>query len=250
MAVAVAPEPQSVAVHGLRVHNVTMGAALDIIDRFLREGSPHHVVTLDASMCVLALDDQELRRIVASADLVTPDGAGILWACSAFGSPLSERVSGVEIVDQLCRLSPDRGYRLFFFGSAPGVTDDAADKFRAKYPGCNIVGTRDGFFTPDDEPALIEEIRAARPDILCVALGIPKQEKWIARHRDALGVPVLIGVGGTFDVHSGRVKRAPRWMRRLNLEWLYRLAKNPRKIGKVMTLPKFMLMTLRAKRHR
>jgi N-acetylglucosaminyldiphosphoundecaprenol N-acetyl-beta-D-mannosaminyltransferase len=247
MKLAAAPQLESVPLHGVRVDRVTMDETLDAIDRFIRSGEPHHVITLDASMCVFAGEDEDLRRIVAAADLVTPDSAGVLWACRKYGSPLPQRVSGVEIVEQLCRLSPERGYRLFFFGSAPGVAEDAAGKFRARYPGCQIVGARDGFFSPDDDATIVEQIRAARPDILCVALGIPKQEKWIAKHRAELGVPVLIGVGGTFDVHSGRVKRAPALMQRLNLEWLYRLAKNPRKIGKVMTLPKFMLMTLRGR---
>jgi N-acetylglucosaminyldiphosphoundecaprenol N-acetyl-beta-D-mannosaminyltransferase len=250
MALAAAPRIQSVSLHGVRVDRVTMAETLELIDGFIRSGRPHHIVTLDASMCVFSRDDAELRRIVGSAELVTPDSAGVLWACKSYGCPLAGRVSGVEIVDQLCRLSPERGYRLFFFGSAPGVAEDAAEKFRARYPGVHIVGTRDGFFGPDDEPAIIDEIRSSQPDILCVALGIPKQEKWIASYRDELGVPVLIGVGGTFDVHSGRVKRAPMWMQRLSLEWLYRLGKNPRKIGKVMTLPKFMLMTLRSKPRR
>jgi N-acetylglucosaminyldiphosphoundecaprenol N-acetyl-beta-D-mannosaminyltransferase len=240
-------ELPSVPLHGLRVHRLTMDETLDTLDRFIHQGSPHHVVTLDASMCVMARDDADLKRIVQSAELVTPDSAGVLWACSRSGQPLPERVSGVEIVERLCALSPSRGYRLFFFGAGPGVAEDAADRLREKYPGCQIVGTRNGFFTPDDETEIMEQIREARPHVLCVALGIPKQEKWIARHRAELGVPVLIGVGGTFDVHSGRVKRAPKWMQRLNLEWLYRLAKNPRKIGKVMTLPRFVWMTLRSR---
>jgi len=245
---AIMPEkPESIPLHGVRVHRVTMEETLAAIDRFIAEGGPHHVVTLDASMCVTALGDAELRGIVQSAELVTPDSAGVLWACRKFGQPLAQRVSGVEIVERLCALSSTRGYRLFFLGAAPGVAEAAAANMRARYPNCRIVGAHDGFFTPAEEPALVEQIRAARPDVLCVALGIPKQEKWIARHRDTLGVPVLIGVGGTFDVYAGRVKRAPLWMQRLNLEWFYRLLKNPRKIGKVLTLPRFVLMTLKAK---
>lgn len=250
MTLTASPHLHSIPLHGVRVDRVTLDETIEAIDGFIRSGLPHHVVTLDASMCVFARADAELRRIVESADLVTPDSAGVLWACRTFGTPLDQRVSGVEIVELLCRLSPDRGYRLFFFGSAPGVAEDAANIFRTRYPGCHIVGTRDGFFGPDDEAAIVEQIRGARPDVVCVALGIPKQEKWISRHRDGLGVPVLIGVGGTFDVHSGRVKRAPAWMQRLSLEWLYRLAMNPRKIGKVMTLPSFILMTLLANRQR
>jgi N-acetylglucosaminyldiphosphoundecaprenol N-acetyl-beta-D-mannosaminyltransferase len=238
---------ESLPVHGLRVHRLDMDRALQTIDAFIRAGSDHHVITLDASMCVIARTDDELRSIAQTAELVTPDGAGILWACRRHGTPLPERVSGVEIVERLCALSPLRGYRLFFFGAGPDIAEAAADRMRERYPGCQIVGTRDGYFTPEDEPEIVDQIRAAAPHVLLVALGIPKQEKWIARHRRELGVPVLIGVGGSFDVHSGQVKRAPEWVQRLNLEWLYRLLKNPRKIAKVMTLPRFVWMTLRGK---
>lgn len=247
MAVTAPENLESLPLLGVRVHRVTMEETLAAIDRFICEGGPHQVVTLDASMCVTAREDAELRRIVQTAALVTPDSAGVLWACRRAGRPLPQRVSGVEIVERLCALSPQKGYRLFFLGAAPGVAEAAAETMRARYPGCQVVGTRDGFFTPADEVGILEQIRAARPDILCVALGIPKQEKWIARHRDTLGVPVLIGVGGTFDVFSGKVQRAPRWMQQRNLEWLYRLLRNPRKIGKVLTLPKFVWMTLRSR---
>lgn len=198
-------------------------------------------------MCVMAERDSELRRIVDSAELVTPDSAGILWACRRMGRPLPERVSGVEIVERLCAASAEKGYRLYFLGAAPGVAENAAARMQTRYPGCRIIGTRDGYFREGEDAAVVREIAAARPDVLCVAMGIPKQEKWIARHRTALGVPVLIGVGGTFDVFSGKVKRAPHWMQQLNLEWLYRFARNPRKIRKVMTLPRFVWMTLRAR---
>jgi N-acetylglucosaminyldiphosphoundecaprenol N-acetyl-beta-D-mannosaminyltransferase len=156
--------------------------------------------------------------------------------------PLSERVSGVEIVEQLCKLSPETGYRIYFFGAAPGVAEAAAQRMGTMYPGAQIVGCRDGFFKPDETPAIVEQIRAARPDVLCVALGIPKQEKWIAANRQALRVPVLIGVGGTLDVLSGNVRRAPLWMRRLQIEWVWRLLSNPRKISKVKLLPRFWWM--------
>jgi N-acetylglucosaminyldiphosphoundecaprenol N-acetyl-beta-D-mannosaminyltransferase len=248
MAVAVPENMQSVPLLGLRVHRVTMEETLEALARFICAGDPHHVVTLDASMCVLARGDPELQAIVRSAELVTPDSAGVLWACRRVGHPLPQRVSGVEIVERLCALSPEKGWKIFFFGSAPGVAEEAAGKMCARYPGCHLVGARNGYFPPAEEPGILEQIRAARPDILCVALGIPRQEKWIARHRDELSVPVLIGVGGTFDVLSGHVRRAPKWMQRLSLEWLYRLAKNPRKIHKVMTLPKFVWMTLRSGR--
>ena len=224
----------------LPVHNVTMSDALERMDGFIRARRPHHVVTADASMFVLAQQDSELRAIIANADLVTPDSNGILWAARRGGTHLPERVSGVEIVERLCEQSAIKGYRIYFLGAAPGIADQAAQRMTAKYPGAQIVGTRDGFFTDADVPGILNVIRDSRADILCVAMGIPKQEKWIARYREELGVSVLIGVGGTLDVLSGTVKRAPVVFQKARLEWLWRVLKNPRKINKVMLLPRFV----------
>ena len=235
----------SVRILGLRVDRVSADEALAAIHGFIAAGTPAHVVTADASMAVLARGDAALNAIVDGAALVTPDGAGILWAGRLLGTPITHKVSGVDLVATLCQNSAKSGTRIFFFGAAPGVAAEAADKMRARFPGTNIVGTRDGFFQPADETQIVAEIKAARPDVLLVAFGIPKQEKWIQAHKAALGVPVLIGIGGSFDVHSGRVSRAPVWMQRSSLEWLYRLSKNPKKIGKVMTLPRFALLALR-----
>ncbi|HZT43155.1 MAG TPA: WecB/TagA/CpsF family glycosyltransferase [Chthonomonadaceae bacterium] len=240
----------SLSLLGAPIHNVDMETALEILEGFIQEGGPHHVVTADSSMLVMAQEDAALRAIIGLAELVTPDSTGILWAARRHGSPLRERVSGVEIVERLCARSATHGYRLFFLGAAPGVAEQAADRMCARYPGAQIAGARHGYFSEAETPALLEEIRSCHPDVLCVAMGIPRQEKWIAAHREALGVPVMIGVGGTFDVLSGRTRRAPRWMQRLSLEWLWRVLSNPRKIGKVMLLPRFVLLTLRDSRRR
>ena len=245
------PQPKplpGVAILGLTVHNVTMQTALAAMDGFFQAGSPHHVVTADASMLVLAQEDPALHAIVSGADLVTPDSVGVLWASSQTGPPLQERVSGVEIVEQLCRRSAEAGYRLFFLGAGPGVAAQAAEKMRAKYPGAQIVGTRDGFFRPEATDALVAEIRESQADAVFVAMGIPKQEKWIAAHRDRLGASVLIGVGGTFDVLSGNVKRAPKVMQKARLEWLWRVVSNPRKISKVLLLPRFVRLVRQSRK--
>ena len=234
-----------VTILGVRVDCVSPQETLALIDGFVAARTPHHVVTADASMVVTARHDPAFRAIIEEADLVTPDGFGILWASQLLRTPIPDKVSGVDLVGDLCRLSPSKGYRLFFFGAGPEVAAEAAAKMRERYPGVEIVGTRDGFFTAAEEPEIIAQIQASRADILLVALGIPKQEKWIARHKAVLGASVLIGVGGSFDVLSGRVKRAAPWMQRRGFEWLYRLYKNPRKIGKVMTLPEFALLVLR-----
>jgi N-acetylglucosaminyldiphosphoundecaprenol N-acetyl-beta-D-mannosaminyltransferase len=232
---------------GINVDCLSMSEALDVIGKFIEEKTPRHVVTADASMIVIASEDKELASIIENADLVTPDGAGLVWASKLLGEPITQRVSGVDLVGNLCDLSRTKGWSLFFLGSAPGVADDAAANLRIKYPGCNIVGVRHGFFKEDEEPAIAAEIREKNPDILLVAFGIPKQEKFIVRRKKSMQVPVSIGIGGSFDVYSGRVKRAPLWMQRMSLEWLFRLWQNPKKLSKVMTLPRFVGMALKAK---
>jgi len=235
----------SVTILGLRVDRVSVSETLAAIDRFIQDRTPHYIVTADASMAVIARRDPELHAIVEEADLVTPDGAGILLASRLLGVPVRYKVSGVDLVMRLCALSPGKGYKLFFLGAAPGVAAEAAEKAVAKWPGAHIVGVCDGYFTPEQEASVLAQIKAAAPDIVMVAFGIPKQEKWIVRHKAALGVPVFMGIGGSFDVLSGRVKRAPVFIQRSGFEWLYRLVQNPKKISKVLTLPQFALLVLR-----
>lgn len=241
------PGHNPVTLLGMRVDRVTMDESLALIDQYIAERTPRHILTADASMVVTACEDTEFAAIAAKADLVTPDGAGILWATKRQGNPVVSKVSGVVLAEKCVDLSQTKGWRIFFFGAAPGIAEEARARMLARYPNAQIVGHRDGFFKPEDESAVVEQIRATRPDILLVALGIPKQEKFIDRNRETLGIPVMIGVGGTFDVFSGSVKRAPVWMQNAGLEWLHRLAANPKKISKVAMLPQFVKMVLREK---
>lgn len=222
-----------------------MEDALEVLQGFIHDGNPHHIITADASMLVMAQSDTALFEIITKAEMVTPDSIGVLWASKRLGKPIKERVSGVVIGERLCALSAQKGYRIFFVGAAPGVAQQAAAKMQEKYPGCQIVGFRDGYFKPEEEENILNEISHTKPDILLVAMGIPKQEKWITKHRARLGIPVMIGVGGTLDVLSGQVKRAPILMQKLSLEWLWRVLSNPKKINKVMLLPKFVQLVLR-----
>ena len=241
------PGHNPVTLLGMRVDRVTMEESLALVERYITERAPRHILTADASMVVTASEDPEFAAIAAKADLVTPDGAGILWATKRQGNPIVAKVSGVVLAEKCVALSQNKGWRIFFFGAAPGIAEEARTRMMARYPDAQIVGHRDGFFKPEQEAEVIDQIRAARPDILLVALGIPKQEKFIDRNRDSLGIPVMIGVGGTFDVFSGSVKRAPVWMQNVGLEWLHRLAANPKKISKVAMLPQFVKMVLREK---
>jgi N-acetylglucosaminyldiphosphoundecaprenol N-acetyl-beta-D-mannosaminyltransferase len=242
------PPAEWVSLLGVRVTRLTNAEAMARLEGFVESGEPHMVVTADSSGVVIAAEDEEFRRIVNSADLVTADSAGILWAARRLGCPLPERVAGCDLAERLCELGARRGYSVFFYGAAPGVAEEAAAKMQARYPGLGVAGTAHGYLSKIEQGELVERIRAARPDILLVALGIPRQEKWIHANLQRLGVPVAMGVGGSFDVFAGRVRRAPVWMQRRSLEWLYRLASNPRKLAKVATLPRFIGMVLRAGR--
>jgi N-acetylglucosaminyldiphosphoundecaprenol N-acetyl-beta-D-mannosaminyltransferase len=244
-----APEIPWIDLLGMRISRLNRRQTLEFLQDFIRSGEPHLVVTADASGHVIASGDPEYLRIVNEAALVTPDSTGILWAAKRLGTPLEERVSGVDLAEQLCAGSAARGYGVYLYGAAPGVAEAAAETMRRRYPGANIVGTADGFrSSPEQQAELLRDIREKTPAVLLVAMGIPKQEKWIARHLDELRVPVCMGVGGSLDVFSGQVSRAPLWMQRRGLEWLYRLSKNPKKYAKVATLPVFVVRVLTRRR--
>lgn len=224
---------------GFPVDPLSVTEALDRVSQALAAGRTLQVVTINAEMAMTGLADPELGAILKDAGLVLPDGSGVVWAVRRQGLPVA-KLAGVDFLGHVARLCAQEGKRLFLFGAAAGVADEAAQELTARYPGLAIAGTRSGFFTPDEEPAVLEQIRAAAPDVLLVALGVPRQEKWIARHQQELGVPVAMGVGGSFDVLANRVRRAPEAFQRLNLEWLYRLIQEPwrwKRMGS--TLPRF-----------
>ncbi len=241
---------ETATILGVPVHRVRMQEALATLERFIAERTPHLVITADANAILIALEDPEFHALIQNADMVTPDGAGLIWAGRYCRQPFPERVSGVDLVWHLTRLSHENGYRLFFLGSAPGVAERARQNLLAEFSNAQIVGTAHGYFCPEEEPAILQQIRACQPDVLLIAMGMPRQEKWAHRHRDTLGVPVMIGVGGSFDVYAGVVKRAPRWLQKSGFEWLWRLIQDPRKIRKVRNLPRFAWRVLTQARKR
>ena len=226
---------------GVDVDAVTMAEAVDVVRRAMDTRAGVMVATANAEMLMRATHDEELRHILNASALVVPDGAGTVWAARHLGHAMPERVAGYDLAQELLRCAPAEGRRVYFFGSAPGVAEKAKAKAEQLYPGIEIVGVRNGFFSPADNAAIIAEIRAARPDLLLVALGVPKQEKWIAAHLAELDVPVAIGVGGTLDVMAGVMKRAPLWMQKAKLEWLFRGLMQPKRAGRLLALPKFVL---------
>ena len=231
---------ERVNILGVDVDAVTMAEAVDVVRRAMDTRAGVMVATANAEMLMRATHDEELRRILNASALVVPDGAGTVWAARHLGHAMPERVAGYDLAQELLRCAPAEGHSVYFFGSAPGVAEKAKAKAEQLYPGIEIVGVRNGFFSPADNAAIIAEIRAARPDLLLVALGVPKQEKWIAAHLAELDVPVAIGVGGTLDVMAGVMKRAPRWMQKAKLEWLFRGMLQPKRAGRLLALPKFV----------
>ena len=183
-----------------------------------------------------------------ASDLVVPDGAGTVWAAHHLGHAMPERVAGYDLTQALLKRAPEKNRRVFFFGSAPGVAEKAKRKAESLYPGIRVVGVRNGYFSEADEPGIIREIREAKPDLLLAALGVPKQEKWLKKHKDELGVPVSIGVGGTLDVMAGTAKRAPVWMQKAKLEWLFRGILQPKRAGRLLALPKFVFRVHQSKK--
>ena len=232
---------ERVNILGVDVDAVTMAEAVDVVRRAMDTRAGVMVATANAEMLMRATHDDELRHILNASALVVPDGAGPVWAARHLGHRMPERVAGYDLAQELLRCAPAEGRRVYFFGSAPGVAEKAKAKAEQLYPGIEIVGVRNGFFSLADNAAIIAEIRAARPDLLLVALGVPKQEKWIAAHLAELDVPVAIGVGGTLDVMAGVMKRAPHWMQKAKLEWLFRGLMQPKRAGRLLALPKFVL---------
>lgn len=235
---------------GVHVDSLTMQEAVKRIENFIEQKSSVLIATANAEMIMRATYDRELRDILNNAALVVPDGAGTVWAAHQLGHVMPERVAGYDLAQELMRRAPQKGYRFFFLGSAPGVAEKAKKKAEKLYPGITVVGIRNGYFSVADEPEILHEIKEAAPDILLVALGVPKQEKWLSHNMDKLAIPVSIGVGGTLDVMAGVMKRAPRWMQRAKLEWLFRGALQPKRAGRLLALPRFVFKVMAYKKSR
>lgn len=241
-------QPQIISFLDIPVHNVTMDEATALIDSYMQSRSPHHVVTVNPEFIMAAQRNDLFRAVLQRADLAVPDGVGLNIAARWVGHSLRGRVPGVELVERIAELSAAKGYRLFLLGAAPGVAEAAAAALARKFPAVVIAGCYAGSPHPHQEAVIRERIAAARPDALLVAYGAPAQDLWIARNQPQLRIPVAIGVGGTFDYLSGRVLRAPAPIRRLGLEWLFRLVRQPWRWRRIWTaVVQFPIAVLRSK---
>lgn len=230
-------------VMGVQFDNVTMDEALLFAGDLLKWDRAAYVVTPNSEIVYEAMADKGLLDLLNGADLVLPDGAGVVLGSRILKTPLKQKVAGVDFADGLLGLLAETGGSVYLLGSKPGVAELAAEKMREKHPGLRICGLADGYFK-EEEP-VIEKINQAKPDVLFVCLGAPKQEKFMAAHQQDLRVKLMIGLGGSLDSFAGTVKRAPKWMIACNLEWFYRLLKEPWRFKRMLRLPKFLWAVVR-----
>lgn len=238
-----------ISVRGVRFDDVDMTEAVNICRGWLTappRSSPAVIHTPNAEIVQLCVEQPDMLSLVNSADLIIPDGSGVILASKLLSKPLKKgKVAGVELSERVIALCAELGLGVYLLGGKPGVPEAAAAKLRAKYPGLIISGVRDGYFK-DDAP-VIADINRSEAAFLFVGLGAPKQEKWLAAHRSELHVKLAGGFGGSVDIFAGTAKRAPELFVRLGLEWFYRLLCDPKRIGRMMKLPKFMFGTLAAR---
>jgi N-acetylglucosaminyldiphosphoundecaprenol N-acetyl-beta-D-mannosaminyltransferase len=222
-----------VAILGVAIDNLTMDEVLDSVEAKITEGGFHQIATANVDFLMKSIHDEELYETLSQCDLVLADGMPLVWASRLLGTALKERVAGADLVPQLAKLSASRGYRIFLLGSEEESSAGAAAWMEKSFPGVQIAGRYCPEFQPLEEmdhEEILSRIAAAKPDILLVAFGNPKQEKWLAMHRNRLQVPVCIGIGGSLDFLSGRTNRAPAWMQSCGMEWFHRMIENPSRL--------------------
>jgi N-acetylglucosaminyldiphosphoundecaprenol N-acetyl-beta-D-mannosaminyltransferase len=236
------PRPEDVPVReivGLPIAMTDYAQAMDVMDGMVARRERGYVCAVAVHAVMVADHEDEMRRAVLGSSLIVPDGMPVVWAANLLGEKLRNRVYGPELMDRYSRRCAERGHRVWLYGGRDqGSLTQLALNMRRRHPGINIVGGYSPPFRPltdEEEDALVRQIESDRPDVLWVGIGVPKQEKWMARMRERLSVPVMCAVGAAFDFHAGRVSQAPSWMQARGLEWIYRIAQEPRRL-----LPRYL----------
>ncbi|MBO5364792.1 MAG: WecB/TagA/CpsF family glycosyltransferase [Clostridia bacterium] len=238
---------KTVDILGVHIDQITMADALTKAKKLLGEGGVSAIYTPNPEIIMAAYENEDFRAILNGADICTPDGIGVVYASRMLNHPVPERVPGFDLTCGLLEHISKTGEGVFLFGAKPGIAEIARANLEKKYPGLVVSGVHDGYFKEGDEPEIIRQINESGAKLLLVCLGAPKQEMWIHQHRAELNVSLCMGVGGSLDVFAGTVKRAPDLFIKLNLEWFYRLLKQPSRIGRFMALPKFILTVAKKK---
>lgn len=232
-----------VNIHGVKIHNVTMREAVETVQEWVVGNAIHAIYTPNSEIIMQAQRNPELKNILNEAGLLIPDGAGVVLGAKILKTPLKEKVSGIDLVKNLLKGYSGKNTSFYILGGKPGVAEIAAVNIMAEYGKVNIKGYAHGYFTPEEENALIENINKMKPDILMVGFGVPRQELWIHQNMYRLNCKVCIGVGGGIDILAGTAVLAPEIMRKAGLEWLFRLIRDPKRYKRMMDLPRFVLLT-------
>lgn len=241
---------EKVDILGVPVDRTDMKAALARVKEFLDAEGLSTIYTPNSEMVVSAVKDKEFMDILRSGDLVVPDGIGVVYASRIYGHPLPERVAGFDLMVGMLEMLGREGRSIYLLGGKPGIAEKAADNISRRFPGLKVKGTWHGYFKEGEVPGIVEHINSSGAEVLFVALGSPKQEKWIHSNRDRLRVRIAMGVGGSFDVLAGEAVRAPAFFRKIGLEWFYRLVTQPWRAARMLSLPVFVIKVLADSRRR
>jgi len=217
---------------GCFIDNLSMEETLQKIEGFIRSGRPHQHVAVNVDKLRKASKDPELRRIINECALISVDGVPVVWASRLLGKPLKERVAGVDLFDSLVKRAAEKGWRVFFLGAEEAIVQGVKRLYENRLPGLQVAGVRNGYWRAEEEAKVVKLIADSRPDLLFVAISSPKKELFLGRYQAEMKVPFAMGVGGSFDVVVGKLKRAPVWMRRCGLEWFFRFLQEPRRMFK------------------
>jgi len=227
--VKVAPS-EKVTLFGIPIDNLNMAEVLDRIESMIGDGEIHQHVVVNVDKIVKMESNPDLRQTVLDCDLITVDGQPVIWVSRLLKCPIKERVTGVDLFDALMARCAERGLRPYLLGARQEIVAKTVDVLKTKYPKLQLAGWRNGYWAADEEASIVREIMRAKPAVLCMAVGSPKQELFLGKWKQEMHVPFVMGVGGSFDVTAGVLRRAPRWMQRLGVEWLFRLAQEPRRL--------------------
>jgi len=236
----------SVTVLGCPITNMGLDDFVNSAEQFISSKTPHYIAMMNVAKLVKMRSDEELAQSILAADLIGADGVPLVWVSRLFGTPLPGRVNGTDLMYRLLQRASEKRYRIFFFGAKEEVLERVLEVVRQQYPGVQIAGSQHGYFTAAEELAIVNKIRTDRPNILFIAFGTPKKELWVKRYLSAMEVPVIHGVGGSFDVLAGVIPRAPLWMQKNGLEWLFRMLQEPRRMWRryLVTNTQFLMLVL------
>lgn len=221
---------ERITLMGCHVDNLSMEETLHTVERFIRSGRPHQHGVINVDKVVKAARDHELRRILNDCPLISADGMPVVWASRMLGKPLKERITGVDLFESIMQRAAKKGWRIFLLGAEEAVVSQVKRIYMARYPGLKVVGYRNGYWKPEEERRVVEQIKATRPDLLFVAISSPMKEYFLGRYQEEMKIPFAMGVGGTFDIAVGKTKRAPVWMQKAGFEWFYRFLQEPRRM--------------------